>query len=219
MKSVVLFGSTGRTGMALCSQIREKDYALYAITRSNKNNSELESIQAKIMFADALDKDQVSEVLSAIDNQSIVVSLVGGQNAELAIRSDFPANKNIIDACEELGFSRFIFVTSIGAGESKPQLPDMLKPFLGPVAEEKTKAENALRSSNLKYTIIRPGQLTNDPATGNAILTEECILGTMTREDLASMVMKAIDDDETIGKIYSTLDQHKDPDFSWVQDR
>ena len=98
--------------MALCGQIREKDYALYAITRSNKNNSELESIQAKIMLADALNKDQVSEVLSAIDNQSIVVSLVGGQNAELAIRSDFPANKNIIDACTELGFSRFIFVTS-----------------------------------------------------------------------------------------------------------
>ena len=205
--------------MALCSQIREKDYTLYAIARSNKNNSELESIQANIMLADALDKKQVSEVLSTIDNQSIVVSLVGGQNTELAIRSDFPANKNIIDACKELGFSRFIFVTSIGAGESKPQLPEMLKPFLGPVAEEKTKAENVLRSSNLKYTIIRPGQLTNDPATGNGILTEECILGTMTRQDLASMVMKAIDDDETIGKIYSTLDQNKDPDFSWVQNR
>ena len=99
------------------------------------------SIQAKIMLADALDKKQVSEVLSTIDNQSIVVSLVGGQNAELAIRSDFPANKNIIDACKELGFSRFIFVTSIGAGESKPQLPEMLKPFLGPVAEE-NKARN-----------------------------------------------------------------------------
>jgi len=205
--------------MALCSQIRNKNYALYAVTRSKKNNSELESMQAKIMLADALDKEQVIEVLSKIDNRSIVVSLVGGQNAELAIRSDFPANKNIIDACEELGFSRFIFVTSIGAGESEPQLPEMLKPFLGPVAEEKTKAENVLRSSNLKYTIIRPGQLTNDSATGNGILTEECILGSMTRQDLASMVMKAIDNDETIGKIYSTLDQHKDPDFSWMQNR
>ena len=205
--------------MALCSQIRNKNYTLYAVTRSKKNNSELESMQAKIMLADALDKEQVSEVLSKIDNRSIVVSLVGGQNAELAIRSDFPANKNIIDACEELGFSRFIFVTSIGAGESEPQLPEMLKPFLGPVAEEKTKAENVLRSSNLKYTIIRPGQLTNDSATGNGILTEECILGSMTRQDLASMIMKAIDNDETIGKIYSTLDQHKDPDFSWMQNR
>jgi nucleoside-diphosphate-sugar epimerase len=171
------------------------------------------------MHADALDREQVTEVLSKIDNQSIVVSLVGGQNAELAIRSDFPANKNIIEASQESGFSRFIFVTSIGSGESKPQLPEMLKPFLGPVAEEKTKAENVLRSSNLDYTIIRPGQLTNEPATGTGVLTEECILGSMSRDDLATMVMKAIEDDTTIGKIYSTLDEDKDLDFSWMKNR
>jgi len=205
--------------MALCRQIRDKDYDLYAITRSSKNKSELESLQAKIMHADALDREQVTEVLSKIDNQSIVVSLVGGRNAELAIRSDFPANKNIIEASQELGFSRFIFVTSIGSGESKPQLPEMLKPFLGPVAEEKTKAENVLRSSNLDYTIIRPGQLTNEPATGTGVLTEECILGSMSRDDLATMVMKAIEDDTTIGKIYSTLDEDKDLDFSWMKNR
>ena len=205
--------------MALCRQIRDKDYDLYAITRSSKNKSELESLQAKIMHADALDREQVTEVLSKIDNQSIVVSLVGGRNAELAIRSDFPANKNIIEASQESGFSRFIFVTSIGSGESKPQLPEMLKPFLGPVAEEKTKAENVLRSSNLDYTIIRPGQLTNDPATGTGVLTEECILGSMSRDDLATMVMKAIEDDTTIGKIYSTLDEDKDLDFSWMKNR
>jgi len=205
--------------MALCRQIRDKDYDLYAITRSSKNKSELESLQAKIMHADALDREQVTEVLSKIDNQSIVVSLVGGQNAELAIRSDFPANKNIIEASQESGFSRFIFVTSIGSGESKPQLPEMLKPFLGPVAEEKTKAENVLRSSNLDYTIIRPGQLTNEPATGTGVLTEECILGSMSRDDLATMVMKAIEDDTTIGKIYSTLDEDKDLDFSWMKNR
>tara|TARA_B100001250_G_scaffold182449_1_gene157029 strand:+ start:1290 stop:1907 length:618 start_codon:yes stop_codon:yes gene_type:complete len=205
--------------MALCRQIRDKDYDLYAITRSSKNKSELESLQAKIMHADALDREQVNEVLSKIDNQSIVVSLVGGRNAELAIRSDFPANKNIIEASQESGFSRFIFVTSIGSGESKPQLPEMLKPFLGPVAEEKTKAENVLRSSNLDYTIIRPGQLTNEPATGTGVLTEECILGSMSRDDLATMVMKAIEDDTTIGKIYSTLDEDKDLDFSWMKNR
>ena len=205
--------------MALCRQIRDKDYDLYAITRSSKNKSELESLQAKIMHADALDREQVTEVLSKIDNQSIVVSLVGGRNAELAIRSDFPANKNIIEASQESGFSRFIFVTSIGSGESKPQLPEMLKPFLGPVAEEKTKAENVLRSSNLDYTIIRPGQLTNEPATGTGVLTEECILGSMSRDDLATMIMKAIEDDTTIGKIYSTLDEDKDLDFSWMKNR
>jgi len=205
--------------MALCQQIIKKGYDLYAMTRSSKNSPELESMQANIVHADAMDRDQIANVLAKIDNKSTVVSLVGGQNAELAVRSDFPANKNIIEVSEELGFSRFIFVTAIGAGESKPQLPDMLKPFLGAVTEEKTKAENVLRSSNLQYTIIRPGQLTNESATGTGILTEECVLGSMARGDLASMILKAIDDDSTIGRIYSTLDENKDLDFSWMQNR
>jgi hypothetical protein len=41
----------------------------------------------------------------------------------------------------------------------------------------------------------------------------------MSRDDLATMVMKTIEDDTTIGKIYSTLDEDKDLDFSWMKNR
>ena len=145
--------------------------------------------------------------------------MVGGRHPELGIRIDHPANKNIIETSVELGFSRFIFITSIGSGESKPQLPKVLKPILGPIADEKTKAENVLRASKLDYTIIRPGQLTDEEVSGDGILTEECILGTMSREDLALMIMKCIEDGKTIGKIYSVLDTNKTLDLSWVNKR
>jgi hypothetical protein len=114
---------------------------------------------------------------------------------------------------------RFIFVTSIGSGESRHELPDVVKPFLGPIAAEKTKAENVLRETDLDFTIIRPGQLTNDKATGGGMLTEECILGIMTREDLALMIMKCIRDDRTITKIYSVLDPSMKVDLSWINNK
>ena len=95
----------------------------------------------------------------------------------------------------------------------------MLRPILGPIADEKTKAENILKASKLDYTIIRPGQLTNEQASGDGILTEECILGTMSREDLALMILKCIEDEETIGKTYSVLDTNKKLDLSWVNKR
>ena len=88
-----------------------------------------------------------------------------------------------------------------------------------PIADEKTKAENILKASKLDYTIIRPGQLTNEQASGDGILTEECILGTMSREDLALMILKCIENEETIGKIYSVLDTNKKLDLSWVNKR
>ena len=128
-------------------------------------------------------------------------------------------HRRYIETSAKLGFSRFIFITSIGSGESKPQLPKVLKPILGSIADEKTKAENTLRASELDYTIIRPGQLTNEEASGDGVLTEECILGSMSREDLALMIMRCIEDEETIGKIYSVLDSNKKLDLSWVNKR
>ena len=219
MSSIVLFGATGKTGLALSKLISGKNLELFAAVRPGRDSGLLESFGAKILIIDALDQDQVHNALRDLNKDNIIVSLVGGRHPELCIRIDHPANKNIIETSVELGFSRFIFITSIGSGESKPQLPKVLKPILGPIADEKTKAENVLRASKLDYTIIRPGQLTDEEVSGDGILTEECILGTMSREDLALMIMKCIEDGKTIGKIYSVLDTNKTLDLSWVNKR
>ncbi len=219
MSSIVLFGATGKTGLALSKLISGKNLELFAAVRPGRDSGLLESFGAKILIVDALDQDQVHSDLKNLNKSSTLVSLVGGRHPELGTRIDYPANKNIIETSVELGFSRFIFITSIGSGESKPQLPEVLKPILGPIADEKTKAENVLRASELDYTIIRPGQLTNEEASGDGILTKEFILGTMSREDLALMIMKCIEDGETIGKIYSVLDTNKKLDLSWVNKR
>ena len=219
MSSIVLFGATGKTGLALSKLISGKNLELFAAVRPGRDSGLLESFGAKILIIDALDQDQVHNALRDLNKDNIIVSLVGGRHPALGIRIDHPANKNIIETSVELGFSRFIFITSIGSGESKPQLPKVLKPILGPIADEKTKAENVLRASKLDYTIIRPGQLTDEEVSGDGILTEECILGTMSREDLALMIMKCIEDGKTIGKIYSVLDTNKTLDLSWVNKR
>jgi len=41
----------------------------------------------------------------------------------------------------------------------------------------------------------------------------------MSREDLALMILKCIENEETIGKIYSVLDTNKKLDLSWVNKR
>ncbi|MBM23987.1 MAG: oxidoreductase [Gammaproteobacteria bacterium] len=219
MSSIVLFGATGKTGLALSKVISGKNLEFFAAVRPGRKSGLLESLGAKILIVDALDQDKVHTALKDLNKDSIIVSLVGGRHPKLGTRIDYPANKNIIETSAKLGFSRFIFITSIGSGESKPQLPKVLKPILGSIADEKTKAENILRASGLGYTIIRPGQLTNEEASGDGVLTEERILGTMSREDLALMIMRCIEDEETIGKIYSVLDSNKKLDLSWVNKR
>jgi nucleoside-diphosphate-sugar epimerase len=219
MTTVILFGATGKTGLALSKLIIKNDMELFAAARTETDRKYLESLGANAFIADVLHPNQSLESMRNVNGRSIVISLVGGSSKGTGVRADYLGNKNIIEAAVTSGLKRFIFVTSIGSGESRHELPDVVKPFLGPIAAEKTKAENVLRETDLDFTIIRPGQLTDDRATGNGALTEECILGIMTREDLALMIMNCIKDDGTIAKIYSVLDPSMKVDLSWINNK
>ena len=53
-------------------------------------------------------------------------------------------------------------MSSIGAGDSAVAVDERTMNVLGPVLKEKEKAEEHLRKSGLKWTIIRPGGLLSD---------------------------------------------------------
>ena len=70
--------------------------------------------------------------------------------------------------------------------------------------------EDHLKASGLVYTIIRPGGLTDEPATGNGMLTEDVTVGgEMTRADLGRLVAASIDDPKAANKVYSAVDRNR----------
>ena len=86
-------------------------------------------------------------------------------------------------------------MTSVGCGNTK----DAVSPEVYKVLEEaivaKNKAERDLRTyTNLDWTIIRPGGLKSEAATGKAILTEDIkASGIIHRADVAALVIKVLD--------------------------
>lgn len=82
---------------------------------------------------------------------------------------------------------------------------DVLKNVLA----QKEKAENVLIKyyTNMNWTIIRPGGLVSDIPTGKAILTEDAMaIGSIRREDVADLVVKALSSKATEKKILSAVD-------------
>ena len=56
--------------------------------------------------------------------------------------------------------------------------------------------------STMQWTIIRPGGLKSEPATGSGILTEDrSVCGAINREDVAELVVKALFSDKADGKV------------------
>jgi hypothetical protein len=62
----------------------------------------------------------------------------------------------------------------------------------------------------MAYTIIRPGGLQSEPATGNGVLTDNpAVCGAITREDTAALVVKALFSSKTDNKVLAAVDKNK----------
>jgi len=67
-----------------------------------------------------------------------------------------------------------------------------------PYAEAKAAADAHLRASDLDWTVLGPGHLTLEPATGRIAIGEA--KGAVSRADVALVVAAALQDDSTIGR-------------------
>jgi uncharacterized protein YbjT (DUF2867 family) len=64
----------------------------------------------------------------------------------------------------------------------------------------KGRAEDAVRSSGLDATVVRPGSLTNDTGTGRVRLGESLPHGEVTRDDVAAVLVAVLDSPSSIGR-------------------
>ena len=75
-----------------------------------------------------------------------------------------------------------------------------------PYYEAKREADEAVRGSGLDHTIIRPGRLTDDPATGlisvGMPLAEG---GEVTRADVAATLLEVLGRPRTIGLTFDVV--------------
>lgn len=68
-------------------------------------------------------------------------------------------------------------------------------------------AESWLQTSQLAYTIVRPGGLKDGESTGSAeIYQNEEVHGLINRSDVAVITERLLNDDTSIGQIYASVD-------------
>jgi nucleoside-diphosphate-sugar epimerase len=213
---IFLAGASRGVGREIAKCLSEQHLKVKALLRTEAAKAELEALGIKIVLGDALN---VGDVERAILGEPIhaVISTIGGLPKE-GERADYLGNKNLIDAAVKAGVQKFILVSSIGSGNSAVALPPQALQTLGPVLVEKEKAEKHLIDTGLTYTIIRPGGLKSEPATGNGVLTEDPrIGGTIHRADVAQLVCHCLTSDLANLKILSAVDRqmiYEQPEFT-----
>jgi len=209
MPHVFVAGASRRVGFETVKQLREKGYEVTCFFRNTDDKPTVEATGAKALIVDAFDDKAVGVAIAGAAPLDAVICTLGGKPGDEP-RIDHVGAKNCIDAAKAAGISRFLFVTAIGCGDTWDALEEKAQKFLAPSLAAKNLAEADLFASGLDYTVLRPGALLDDPATGEGLVTQDNkVLGAVTRADVAAQLVRCLESDRTIGQVYQVLDRTK----------
>ncbi|WP_196889598.1 SDR family oxidoreductase [Aureivirga sp. CE67] len=196
---VVVAGSRGAIGKMLVNKLIQSGYDVTAIVRKKEQLEDLKNENIHGILADVSD---LNSLLNATKNADIVYFTAGSKGKNL-IGVDQNGAINLAKAAIENKVQRFVLLSSIYAGRPD-EGPDELRDYF----HAKNIADRFVESSELNYTIVRPGFLYNENAK-NKIKTGEAFSGKeskITREDVATILLNVIKHENTIRKTFEVIE-------------
>lgn len=128
---------------------------------------------------------------------------------------DWIGQKNLIDAAKKANENTHVVIcSSMGGTNPNNSLNNLGKQedgSGGDILKYKRKAEVYLIDSKIKYTIVHPGGLLNEPGNERELClgVDDKIEGTsnnsVPREDVANVMIAALDDDRYIGRSFDLV--------------
>jgi nucleoside-diphosphate-sugar epimerase len=163
-----------------------------AIVRQPQHLTDVEQDGARGVLLD-LERADVDDVASAITGADAVVFAAGagpGSGRPRKDTVDRAASVLMADAAERVGVRRFVQISAIGTDQVREgAVPAGTDDVFAAYLRAKTAAEDDLRRRDgLEWTVLRPGRLVDDPATGLVTLGEHVGRGEVTRDDVAAVV-------------------------------
>lgn len=164
MSDIMIIGGHGKVALKLSQILTGEGHRVNSVIRSASQVQDVEDTGANAVVADVqdLDTDGLTKLLA--DQDAVVWSAgAGGGDPERTYAVDRDAAIRSMDAAEAAGVERYVMVSYIGAGQDHGVPED--DSFYA-YAQSKADADDHLRASSLKWTILGPGTLTDDEASG-----------------------------------------------------
>lgn len=196
---VVVIGGSGRTGIEIVKLLVKAGHEVVGTIRNPKHMVALAEAGAEAALID-LDTSDFDAIVYALKGADAVVFAAGsaaGESSEI----DRKGVLRTVRAAEKAGVKRYLAISAIGAstGLSTRSMSDEMQDYY----KQKRAAGKHITGSDLDWTIIEPGGLTDAKGTGKVTLSEDAIdEADIPRADVAAVTIACLEQPKTIGHVY-----------------
>ena len=164
--NLLIVGATGGTGQQIVTQALERGHQVTALVRRPPRAEPRPGLTPVV--GDVLNPGSLE---SAMQGQEAVLSALGHKRWLGPSHTLSQGTRNLIAAMGHHGVQRLICETALGIADSWWQMGLYYTLFVRPVIlpfyfRDKVRQEAVIRASDLAWTIVRPGMLTNRPKRG-----------------------------------------------------
>ena len=201
MSHIVIAGGHGQIALRLAALLSARGDRVCGLIRNPDHEADVRATGARPVVADMEALDDLSDLVEGV---SVVVFAAGagpGSGPERKRTVDLGAAVKLLDGARRTGVRRYLMISAMGAADPAAG-PEAMRPYL----EAKAQADAALAASDLEWTIVRPGGLTDEPGTGRVDLAPALgRRGTVTRDDVAAVLVGCLDERRTVRATFDLL--------------
>jgi uncharacterized protein YbjT (DUF2867 family) len=196
---VLVAGGHGQIARRLERLLAQHGHTARGLIRNPDHVADLEADGAHPVLCD-LEHDDVRPHVGGADALVFAAGAGPGSGDARKRTLDLGGAVKCIEAAQELGVDRFLMVSSMGTQDIPADGP--MKPYL----EAKRDADLALAGSGLRWTIVRPGALTNEPGSGTVELAAGLgRWGNIPRDDVALVLYHCLLAENTVHGTFELL--------------
>jgi uncharacterized protein YbjT (DUF2867 family) len=198
---VVIAGGHGKIALLLTRQLATRGDRVVGLVRNPDHVADVEEQGAVAVVAD-LESVSAAELAEHLRPADAVVFAAGAGPGSGAARKDTVdrgAAVLLADAARLAGVRRYLLVSSPNVDNPPAEGTDEV---WAAYLRAKKAAEVAVAETDLDWTILRPGALTDDPPTGEVTLAPPPVgYGEVSRADTATTLVALLDEPGTAGQV------------------
>ncbi|WP_327141721.1 SDR family oxidoreductase [Nocardia sp. NBC_01327] len=200
---IAIIGGHGQIALQLTRLLSERGNEVLAVIRNAAHTGDVEAVGGQPVVLD-LEGPGADELVAALSGVDAVVFAAGagpGSGVERKYTVDRDGSVRLAEAAEKAGVRRFVQISTMGAGKPAAGGDEQWVAYI----DAKTQAENDLRARDLEWTILRPGRLTNESATGQVLLSESVSAGSVPRADVAAVLAELLITGSAAGRVLELI--------------